>query len=130
MAQRVSYNQLDDGIRDAVRTLHKAGFKTFTSCEGGRGHAFRHPTIGVELDGEFIALRDRLAEVLQLHGCQSFEISLMCCYHPSEASPTSIVYVEGIDLLSDVKRRRVLDSIRRKERRLQRELEALLRDGD
>lgn len=28
---------LDDGIRDTVILLWKAGFRTFTSCEGGKG---------------------------------------------------------------------------------------------
>ena len=43
-------SDLDPGIRDAVLLLQKAGFKTFTSCEGGRGHSFRHETIGLVLD--------------------------------------------------------------------------------
>ena len=43
---------LDDGIRDTVVLLQQGGFRTFTSCEGGRGHAFQHETIGIELEGQ------------------------------------------------------------------------------
>ena len=36
---------LDPGIRDAVEILRNAGVETFESCEGGKGHAFPHPTV-------------------------------------------------------------------------------------
>ena len=42
---------LDDGICEIVLLLRKAGFKTFTSCEGGRGHPFREPTVGLSAYG-------------------------------------------------------------------------------
>jgi hypothetical protein len=46
------YQQLDPGIRFAVRVLHYAGFETCQSCQGGldpkrpdRGHAYPEPTV-------------------------------------------------------------------------------------
>jgi len=36
---------LDDGIRDIVLALVKAGVETFESCEGGCGHSFPEPTV-------------------------------------------------------------------------------------
>ena len=37
--------ELDAGIAPAVMLLREAGFGTFTSCQGGEGHAFEEPTI-------------------------------------------------------------------------------------
>jgi hypothetical protein len=39
------YDQLDPGIREAVRRLREAGVETFESCEGGAGHTFAEPTV-------------------------------------------------------------------------------------
>ena len=44
-------SDFDDGVRDAVVLLWKGGFRTFTSCEGGRGHSFQHETIGLKSKG-------------------------------------------------------------------------------
>lgn len=41
--------QFDEGIRDSVLMLWEGGYKTVLSCEGGRGHSFPRPTIGVQL---------------------------------------------------------------------------------
>ena len=68
---------LNPGIRDAVVMLWKAGFKTFTSCEGGRGHPFRHETIGLEVDGGFAGFQRRLVSFLRAHGMQCFTVSLV-----------------------------------------------------
>jgi hypothetical protein len=38
-------SQLDAGIRRAVVVLRQGGVETFESCEGGKGHAYREPTI-------------------------------------------------------------------------------------
>src|SRR4029077_3372315 len=39
---------LDEGIRDAVLTLARAGVETFESCQGGPGHSLPEPTIRFE----------------------------------------------------------------------------------
>ncbi len=39
------YQQLDAGIRFAVRLLHANGFETGQSCEGGTGHSYEKPTV-------------------------------------------------------------------------------------
>jgi hypothetical protein len=129
MSRRIDLANLDDGIRDSVRMLWKGGFKTFTSCEGGRGHPFRQPTIGVNLVGDYFAFRDRLALFLKSQGCQSFTINLTTCYHPSYRKAKDFVYVEGIDLLSAEKRKRLLASMRRRDQRLRRMLEQLTDAG-
>ena len=36
---------LDSGIAQAVIALYDAGVETFESCEGGKGHAYREPTV-------------------------------------------------------------------------------------
>ena len=104
MPARPNPLDFDNGIRESVLLLWKGRFKTFTCCEGGRGHAFRYPTIGVKLVGDYFRFRDRLAEFLQSKGRSTFEISLMTCYHPSYRKPREHVYVEGFDLLSAQKR--------------------------
>jgi hypothetical protein len=38
-------NGLDPGIAPFVLALREQGVETFESCQGGRGHAFRKPTI-------------------------------------------------------------------------------------
>ena len=40
-----SYRSLDPGIRFAVRVLHARGLETCQSCQGGKGHAYDHPTV-------------------------------------------------------------------------------------
>jgi hypothetical protein len=122
---RFDPTELDAGIRDSVQMLRKAGYKTITSCEGGRGHTFRHPTIGLKFMGDYFAFRDRLAQFLKSQGCRTFEISLITCYHPSYRKAKEVVYVEGTDLLSPEKRKRALAAIRRREARLLRTLQDL-----
>ena len=116
---------LDDGIADAVALLWKAGFKTFTSCEGGKGHSFRHATIGLELDGAYSSFQKRIVRFLRSQGMQNFTISLVADYSPDHPAGKSCVYVEGLDLLSEDKRRKVIAAVKRRERRLRRQLRDL-----
>lgn len=47
------YEQLDSGIRFAVRVLHAAGsVETCQSCQGGAGHAYDWPTIDLIAGGD------------------------------------------------------------------------------
>lgn len=39
------YDDLDPGIRFAVKVLHAHGLETGQSCEGGDGHAYPKPTV-------------------------------------------------------------------------------------
>lgn len=39
------YQDLDPGIRFAVRVLHARGFETCQSCQGGDGHSYDRPTV-------------------------------------------------------------------------------------
>jgi hypothetical protein len=114
-------SDLDPGIRDAVLLLCKAGFKTFTSCEGGRGHGFRHETIGLELDGDYHSFHKRLVECLRSQGMENFTVSLVTDYPKGK----SYVYLEGLDLLSAEKRRRVVESVKRRERTLRSQMRKL-----
>jgi hypothetical protein len=45
MMPETFYQELDPGIRFAVRVLHAGGFETCQSCQGGKGHAYFEPTI-------------------------------------------------------------------------------------
>ena len=112
--------RLDPGIRDAVLLLQKAGFKTFTSCEGGRGHSFRHETIGLELDRDYRSFHKRLVKFLRSQGMRCFQVNLVTDYHPDYPEGKRYVYLEGFDLLSADKRKRVEEAVKRKDRKLRR----------
>jgi hypothetical protein len=119
-------NTLDDGIRETVLLLRKAGYKTFTSCEGGRGHAFREPTIGLKVQGDYFRFRDRLVKFLHSHGCQFFEVCLVCGYHPKHPQGKHYVYLQGFDIASPSKQRQMEQSMKRRDYRIFRKL---VRDG-
>jgi hypothetical protein len=97
-------SELDDGVREAVAILWKGGFRTFTSCEGGKGHSFQHETIGMELDGDYAAFQRRLMRFLRSQGMENFTISLVTDYHPEGKR---CVYLSGLDILSERKRKQV-----------------------
>ena len=107
-------NDLDEGICDAVLLLREAGFKTFTSCEGGWGHSFRHETIGLELNGDYPSFQKKIVRFLRSQKIDNFTISLVTDYPKGK----SYVYVERLDLLSEDKRKKVIQAVKRKERRL------------
>jgi len=116
---------LDEGIRDAVVLLWRGGFKTVTSCEGGRGHAFQYETIGIELEGSPAAFQQRLVRFLRSHGIGNFTISLVTDYHPNHSEGKRYVHLAGLDILSERKKRQALERSRRRERRALRQLEEL-----
>jgi hypothetical protein len=105
---------IDDGIRETVSLLRQGGFRTFTSCEGGRGHAFPWPTVGLKIDGDYFAFRDRLVKFLHLHGRRSFDVSLVSNYPAGK----HYVYLQGFDLASPEKRKKIARTIKQRERRL------------
>ena len=123
--EHIDPRDLDAGIRDTVVLLNREGFKTFTSCEGGRGHAFQHETIGQEPEGSYPTFQERLVRFLRSHGMENFTISLVTDYHPDHPKEKSCVYLSGLDILSEKKRKQVLDSMKRKDRKLRRELREL-----
>ncbi len=108
---------LDDGIREIVLLLRKAGYKTFTSCEGGRGHSFREPTIGLTVQGDYFRFRDRLVKFLHSQGRSCFEVVLFSCYHPDTPQGKHHAYLQGFDIVSPEKRKKLIRSSRQKERR-------------
>lgn len=55
LLENFDIDSLDPGIRDVVVLLRENGFRTFTSCEGGEGHAFEKPTVRVALAGNTFA---------------------------------------------------------------------------
>ena len=116
---------LDPGIRDAVLLLQKAGFSTFTSCEGGRGHSFRHEIIGLELDGDYRSFHKRLVKFLRSQGMECFQINLFTDYHPNHPEGMSCVYLEGLDLLSPDKKKKVIEAVKQKDRTLRRQMREL-----
>lgn len=57
-------DQIDPKILPAVEVLNNHGFKTFESCEGGKGHCYPEPTIRFE-GNEYDAMR--AYEICQLY---------------------------------------------------------------
>ena len=113
---------LDDGIRGMVVLLRDGGFKTFTSCQGGKGHAFQHETIGLELEGRYPDFEKWLVKFLHAQGMRNFSISLMTDFHPDYPEGKRCVYLSGLDILSLDRRRRVIEAAKRKARQAVREL--------
>jgi len=109
---------LDDGIREIVLLLRKAGFKTFTSCEGGRGHPFQEPTVGLKLEGNYFRFRNRLVKFLHFHDRHFFEVTFVSSYHNNHPKGKHYVYIEGFDIASPEKRKKVMKSIKQRERKL------------
>jgi len=118
---KINPNDLDHGICDAVVLLNANGFRTFTSCEGGRGHSFQYETIGLELEGSYSTFHKKLVRFLRSHGMENFTISLVTDYPKGKR----YVYLSGLDILSEKKRKQVLETSRRRERKLLRRLEEM-----
>ena len=113
---------LDDGIRDTVMLLRDAGFKTFTSCQGGRGHAFQYETIGMEMEGRYADFEKRLVRFLHAKGMKDFTISLTTDYTSDCPMGKRYVYLSGLDILSLDEQRRVIETCKRKARQAVRQL--------
>lgn len=113
---------LDDGIRDTVLLLRDAGFKTFTSCQGGRGHSFQHETVGLELEGRYADFERRLVRFIRGQGMQDFTVSLTTDYTSDCPEGKRYVYLSGLDILSINEQRRVIESCKRKARQAVRQL--------
>lgn len=62
---------LDRWIGYAVKVLRDAGFETYESCQGGRGHCFSKPT--VRFGGTFTEGLQAVAVALN-HGLPVFEV--------------------------------------------------------
>lgn len=60
------YEELDPGIRFAVRVLHAKGIETGQSCQGGEGHCYPEPT--VDLTGGGYDNPDGFAALAALRG--------------------------------------------------------------
>ena len=124
-SEHMDPRELDAGIRDAVVLLQEGGFRTFTSCEGGRGHSFQHVTIGLELEGSYTTFHKKLVRFLRSHGMENFTISLVTDYRPDHPKGKSCVYLAGLDILSEKKRRQVIETGKRRDRKLRRQLEGM-----
>ncbi len=62
---------LDEGIREIVLALRRAGVETFESCQGGTGHAYPEPT--VRFHGER-AEGSRALSIAMAHGLPVAEL--------------------------------------------------------
>jgi hypothetical protein len=77
------YQQLDIGIRFAVRVLHARGFETCQSCQGGadperpdRGHAYNEPTVDL-IAGPADAKGFAAVAALQDYGLEVRHVALL-----------------------------------------------------
>ena len=119
---RLDPDTLDDGIREIVLLLRKAGYKTFTSCEGGKGHAFQEPTIGLRFKGDYFRFRDHMVKFLHSQGRWFFEVLLVNSYDRKSPQGRHYVYLQGFDIASPERRKRLSRSSKQKERRTIRRL--------
>src|SRR5712692_4150402 len=88
--------QLDSGIKEIVLSLYKVGFRTYASCQGGKGHCFSLPIVRMLPDEGKTAAEThiRLLKFMINLGIVGYTIS--CAYE----YPTSdgILGGESIDL--------------------------------
>lgn len=90
--RKFDINNIDDGIRDAVLYFKQAGFNTFTSCEGGEGHCFKLPTVGI-----WITKGSVLAKLyVHLKHCGFHNVSVRMRFRKNKLD---FVYLEGEELL-------------------------------
>jgi len=75
---------LESGIATAVIALNEAGIETFTSCEGGPGHAFPEPT--VRLYGS-VETAERAMTIVAQAGLPLHEVRFTRGYVDGEESP-------------------------------------------
>lgn len=74
---------LEPGIAAAVIALNEAGIETFTSCEGGPGHAFPEPTVRFYADEQTAR---QAVYVMEWAGLPVHELRHTCSYHDGEPS--------------------------------------------
>jgi hypothetical protein len=87
--------QVDPGIAAVVNVLRQAGFDTFSSCEGGEGHSFKHPSVRVQGEPkDFMWLRQGMARCLIKAGYQGFYIKEVYGYQKELWKPHCFLEVE------------------------------------
>jgi hypothetical protein len=84
-------NKLDEGIKEAVIILNKHGFKTFESCQGGKGHSFPEPTILFE-GSEFDLIR-------AFETCQLYKL---CVFEARRVFTKTSIYKNGNKYMGEV----------------------------
>ena len=119
---------LDPGIRALVVFLVFNRFRTFSSCQGGKRHAFEWPTVRMWADERRSAeqTRQRVARSLFRAGVRGFTTRTHFCHavnrRPTPTPADGIIEVEffqppGEDLMVDLVKRRqivVTDDLRRR----------------
>jgi|SRR6185369_2970799 len=68
------YKEMDKGIVDVVKLLRENGIETFTSCEGGEGHAFKFPTVRCYFENHEED-EVKIMDILGFHGYRGFYVS-------------------------------------------------------
>lgn len=66
------YNEIDPKIKPFVEWLQSKGFNTIASCQGGRGHACKHPWVRIR-SSSFVRDRNKLLRLLK--GCFATSVS-------------------------------------------------------
>jgi hypothetical protein len=87
------YQDVDPGIRPIVKLLNEAGFETFTSCQGGEGHSFFRPTVGIFVHGDYFEFREKFVEFLKPH-VGRFILNLKSDHGFSRSAVTQTCYLE------------------------------------
>lgn len=96
---------LDLGVVELVRDLRSMGYDTFSSCEGGEGHAFKYPTVLIQMSGQPSAMMNGVSKLLLSRGYIGFKVKLVMTYHDNE-KPFAYIEVEFTVDKAKMKRRK------------------------
>lgn len=89
---------LDPGIADVVHWLRRNGINTFASCQGGKGHSYKFPTVRIQPgDPEAMQLDAmNVARVLAAAGYRGYYIKQVHTYQdkPFPWKPATQSFIE------------------------------------
>ena len=74
---------VDSEIKPIVELLNSNGYETFTSCQGGEGHSFNKPTVGVLFKGDYFEFKKKFVEFLKPN-FSHFSLNLRTYYGTSK----------------------------------------------
>lgn len=82
--------ELDAGIREVVGLLMENNIDTFSSCEGGEGHAFDMPTVRMNFKNAEEDAK-HVAAILIKNGYSGFYVSIHWAYSSTVVVPNETV---------------------------------------
>lgn len=86
--------ELDPGIANLVNLLRLYGYDTFSSCQGGEGHAFQNPTVLIRPSGDMTEQCDRLAKLLSEHGHGGYYLKVVNAHQGDPWPVPNLSFIE------------------------------------